>query len=127
MNDLETPEEFASRQWAWLDLEAMTKAVRARDAAVRAEALRWHEATSALRLGRALHCAVLEPERVRLDYVAQPGCGDGRTSAAKAAKADWLERADGCGHAGESASDGGTGETGGLCAWVRPEREPGDD
>ena len=41
MSDLESPEAFASRQWAWLDREALTKAIRARDAAVRAEAMTW--------------------------------------------------------------------------------------
>jgi hypothetical protein len=43
-----------------------------------------------LALGRAIHCAVLEPERWQRDYCAQPHFGDGRTKAAKAAKAAFL-------------------------------------
>lgn len=43
--------------------------------------------TPAMRLGTALHCAVLEPERFELEYVAAPDFGDGRTKAAKEAKA----------------------------------------
>ena len=48
------------------------------------------EDTPAYRLGRALHCAVLEPERFGTAYVCQPDFGDGRTKEARAAKADWL-------------------------------------
>lgn len=43
--------------------------------------------TPAMKLGTALHCAVLEPERFALEYVAAPDFGDGRTKAAKDAKA----------------------------------------
>lgn len=45
--------------------------------------------TAALRLGTAIHCATLEPERFAREYVAQPDFGDGRTKAAKEAKAAW--------------------------------------
>lgn len=51
--------------------------------------------TAALRLGRAIHCAILEPERWARCYVPHPDFGDGRTKAAKAAKADWLASIDG--------------------------------
>lgn len=40
MTPIESAEAFADRQWAWLDREKMREAVRARDAAIRAEALR---------------------------------------------------------------------------------------
>lgn len=54
----------------------------------------WLEApdvdSDAYRLGRGLHCAALEPERYRRDYVVLPEFGDLRTKAAKAAKAEWL-------------------------------------
>lgn len=43
--------------------------------------------TPAMRLGTALHCAVLEPERFAFEYVGAPDFGDGRTKAAKEAKA----------------------------------------
>lgn len=43
--------------------------------------------TPAMRLGTALHCAVLEPERFAAEYVGAPDFGDGRTKAAKEAKA----------------------------------------
>lgn len=57
--------------------------------------LRWRadhprEDTRALRLGRAIHCAVLEPERWEREYVARPDFGDLRTKAAKQARAEWL-------------------------------------
>jgi exodeoxyribonuclease VIII len=45
----------------------------------------------AYRVGRAFHCAVLEPDRWRAQYRLQPNFGDLRTTAAKCAKADWLE------------------------------------
>jgi hypothetical protein len=41
-------------------------------------------------LGRAIHCAVLEPERWRSEYIVRPDFGDGRTKAAKEAKSEWL-------------------------------------
>lgn len=47
--------------------------------------------TRALRVGRAIHCAVLEPDRWATDYAAMPDFGDLRTKAGKAAKAEWLE------------------------------------
>jgi hypothetical protein len=40
--------------------------------------------------GRAVHCAVLEPRRFWNDYIYQPDFGDGRTKAAKQAKAEWM-------------------------------------
>lgn len=63
--------------------------------AVSPKLFRWRqehgrEDTPALLLGRAIHCAILEPERWGRDYVARPYFGDGRTKAAKAAKADFL-------------------------------------
>jgi exodeoxyribonuclease VIII len=39
--------------------------------------------TPAMRLGTAIHCAVLEPERFELDYVVRPSDVDGRTKAGK--------------------------------------------
>ena len=45
--------------------------------------------TAALRLGTAIHCATLEPERFATAYLRQPDFGDGRTKAAKEAKAAW--------------------------------------
>lgn len=50
------------------------------------------EETAALRLGTAIHCATLEPERFARAYIAQPDLGDGRTKAGKAAREEW-ERA----------------------------------
>ena len=47
--------------------------------------------TYELRLGRWIHCALLEPERWAANHVAKPDFGDGRTKAAKEAKAAWLE------------------------------------
>ena len=63
--------------------------------AVSALMLRWRvdhpqEDSRSLALGRAIHCAVLEPERWASAYVAQPDFGDGRYKAAKEAKAAWL-------------------------------------
>lgn len=46
---------------------------------------------SAYLFGRALHCAVLEPRRFPTAYAGYPVFGDGRTKAAQAAKADWLQ------------------------------------
>jgi hypothetical protein len=47
------------------------------------------EETPALRRGTAIHRALLEPERFVREYVAEPDFGDGRTKAAKEAKAVW--------------------------------------
>lgn len=47
--------------------------------------------SDALRVGRGIHCATLEPERWATSYVAKPDFGDGRTKAAKEAKATWLD------------------------------------
>jgi exodeoxyribonuclease VIII len=46
--------------------------------------------TEALRIGTALHAAVLEPDTFAKRYVAQPDLGDGRTKAGKEARAQWL-------------------------------------
>jgi len=43
-----------------------------------------------LRLGRLIHCALLEPERFESEYVAEPDFGDMRTNTAKAKRAQWL-------------------------------------
>ncbi len=64
--------------------------------AVSAKLLIWRAAhprpdTPAFARGRAIHCAILEPERFGRVYVAKPDLGDGRTRAGKAAKAEWLE------------------------------------
>ncbi|MEQ9074126.1 MAG: PD-(D/E)XK nuclease-like domain-containing protein [Sandaracinaceae bacterium] len=48
--------------------------------------------TKALRVGRAVHCAVFEPARWRSEYVAQPDFGDLRTKKAKAAREEWREQ-----------------------------------
>ena len=66
-----------------------------RHLATSAKLLRWRvdhprEDTEALEIGRAAHCAILEPARWTLAYVARPDFGDGRTKAAKEAKAAWL-------------------------------------
>lgn len=45
--------------------------------------------TDAFELGRAFHCALLEPERWASSYVARPYFGDGRTKKAKAARTAW--------------------------------------
>lgn len=47
--------------------------------------------TPALTRGRAIHCAVLEPERWASEYVPLPVFPDGRTKAGKAAKAAFME------------------------------------
>lgn len=49
------------------------------------------EDTDALRLGTAIHCAILEPEVWAARYVAKPDLGDGRTKAGKEARAAWRE------------------------------------
>lgn len=41
--------------------------------------------------GRAVHCAVLEPDVFDDKYIAQPDFGDMRTKAAKQAKSEWME------------------------------------
>jgi hypothetical protein len=48
------------------------------------------EETPALAFGKALHCAVLEPEVFALRYVVQPGFGDLRTKEGKVARDAWL-------------------------------------
>lgn len=48
------------------------------------------EETSPLRLGTAIHCAILEPETWASRYVAKPDFGDLRTKAGKAARDEWL-------------------------------------
>ena len=62
--------------------------------ATSAKLLEWRqthprEETRALRVGTALHCAILEPARFAREYLAAPDFGDGRTKAAKEAKAAW--------------------------------------
>jgi hypothetical protein len=47
--------------------------------------------TDSFRLGRAVHCAVLEPERFFDEYVVQPDFGDLRTKAAREARDNWKE------------------------------------
>ena len=47
------------------------------------------EDSSALRLGRAIHCAVLEPERWASDYIVEPDV-NATTRAGKAERAQWL-------------------------------------
>ena len=44
--------------------------------------------TAALRMGDALHAAILEPRRFEAEYACKPGC-DRRTNAGKAASAQW--------------------------------------
>jgi hypothetical protein len=46
------------------------------------------EDTAALRLGRAVHCAILEPEEFASRYILKPAGLDGRTKEGKAWKAD---------------------------------------
>jgi exodeoxyribonuclease VIII len=63
--------------------------------ATSAKLLRWRvdhprEDTEALRLGRLVHCATLEPERFAASYAPRPELPDGRTKEGKAAKAAWL-------------------------------------
>jgi len=51
------------------------------------------EATDALRLGRAVHCAMLEPARFALEYAVMPDLsenGEYRTKAARDRKAEWI-------------------------------------
>ena len=48
------------------------------------------EDTPALFAGRVIHCATLEPSRFLRDYRCQPDFGDGRTKAAKEARAEWM-------------------------------------
>lgn len=61
--------------------------------AVSPKLFRWRQEhprsdSPAFRLGRAIHCAILEPERFASGaFVAQPYFGDGRTKVAKAKKA----------------------------------------
>jgi hypothetical protein len=45
--------------------------------------------SSALRVGSAIHCAILEPDRFSRAYIARPYLGDGRTRAGRAARAQW--------------------------------------
>jgi exodeoxyribonuclease VIII len=44
----------------------------------------------AMMLGRAIHCAVLEPERWASDYIVEPDFGNLNSNAAKAERAAWL-------------------------------------
>jgi exodeoxyribonuclease VIII len=59
-----------------------------------------HRATSpepdsdAFRLGRAIHCALLEPEKFARLYIAEPDFGDLRTKIAKASREAWRADAD---------------------------------
>lgn len=71
--------------------------------AVSPKMLRWRvdnprPDTPALTRGRAIHCAVLEPERWASEYRRQPDFGDLRTNRGKAARAEWLAElaGDGC-------------------------------
>jgi hypothetical protein len=50
------------------------------------------EETAALAFGKALHCAVLEPEVFALRYVVHPQFGDLRTKDGKAARDAWLAK-----------------------------------
>lgn len=45
--------------------------------------------TAALRIGSAIHCAILEPERFASAYITRPDLGDGRTKAGKIRRAQW--------------------------------------
>lgn len=42
------------------------------------------------RLGRAAHCATLEPERYKTDYIVQPDFGNMNKNSNKEAKVEWL-------------------------------------
>jgi hypothetical protein len=46
--------------------------------------------TDSFRLGRAVHCAVLEPARFLDEYIVQPDFGNMRTKAAREARDGWL-------------------------------------
>jgi exodeoxyribonuclease VIII len=46
--------------------------------------------TDALEVGRLIHCATLEPNRWDREFIAEPDFGDGRTKAAKDARAAFL-------------------------------------
>lgn len=50
--------------------------------------------TDALRLGLAIHCAILEPDRFPTAYIRRPYLGDGRTKAGKILRARWEEERD---------------------------------
>lgn len=52
--------------------------------------------TPALRVGAALHCAILEPERFPAAYITRPDLGDGRTKAGRIRRAEWNARRDPC-------------------------------
>lgn len=45
--------------------------------------------TAALRVGLAIHCAILEPDRFHTAYIPKPDLGDGRTKAGKIRRAEW--------------------------------------
>jgi hypothetical protein len=45
--------------------------------------------TRALRVGTLIHCALLEPARWAREFIVEPDFGDGRTKAAKEARAAW--------------------------------------
>jgi hypothetical protein len=66
-----------------------------KELAVSPRMLKWRvdhprEDTDALELGRAVHCAILEPQRFATAYIVEPDFGDPRTNAAKAERAAWL-------------------------------------
>ena len=45
--------------------------------------------TDALRVGAAIHCAILEPQRFAGAYIPRPDLGDGRTRAGRIRRAMW--------------------------------------
>ena len=64
--------------------------------AVSGRKLQWMKAhpradSAALKLGRALHCAILEPERFVCDYVAAPCKWNLATNDGRRCRAEWLE------------------------------------
>lgn len=62
--------------------------------ATSAKLLEWRrthprDETTALRVGLAIHCAILEPDRFSTAYITKPDLGDGRTKAGKIRRAQW--------------------------------------
>lgn len=62
--------------------------------ATSAKLLEWRrthprDETDALRVGLAIHCAILEPDRFHTAYIPKPDLGDGRTKAGKIRRAEW--------------------------------------